>query len=277
MGNSGIASRNGDYEKFPHDDRGCRRACMRRSHGRGPASAADMLSLGVGGYMEQWVGYANRDDKGVDGGFDVQSDSEIHFRGSIESDMGLKFTVHVELEAANNGGDQEGTDQDTEIDESFVRMSGEFGTLELGQRDPIHARTHYAAAFGAGIGLNAGDTQKWVPGVYLETAGWTIPGDDLGIIYITPRINGVQVGVSYHPDSTNENSSDQARRPNNDDAVVAAGINFNQTVGDMSVKVSLGHVNRVASRHGHRSIIDHGQCQHDMRHTAATMKSTTTA
>ena len=35
MGNCSRKSRNGDYEKFPHDDRGGRRACMRRSHRRG--------------------------------------------------------------------------------------------------------------------------------------------------------------------------------------------------------------------------------------------------
>ena len=103
--------------------------------GAGQASAADMLSLSVGGYMENWIGYANRDEKGVDGGFDVQQDAEVHFSGSLESDMGLKFTVHVELEAANDsvsglGADGDKSTDETEIDESFVRMSGEFGTLE---------------------------------------------------------------------------------------------------------------------------------------------------
>ena len=229
-----------------------------------PASAADMLSLGVGGYMEQWVGYANRDDMGGDGGFAVQSDSEIHFKGSLESDSGLKFTVHVELEANNE--DQMG--DNTEIDESYARVSGDFGTLEIGQRDPIHARTHYAAAFGAGVGLNAGDTQKWIPGAYLETAGWTIPGDDLGVIYITPRVNGVQVGLSYHPDSTNENAPTRAPE-NNDDAVMAAGVNFNHTVGDMAIKVSLGHVN--VSNPGYSMFdIDKDNDSSDMRHTAST-------
>ena len=210
----------------------------------GQASAADMMSVGVGGYMEQWFGYANRDDDGVDGGFDVQSDSEIYFQGSLESDSGLKFTVHVQLEANNEPGVVDGKPSidNTEIDESFARMSGEFGTIEIGQRDPIHTRTHYAAAFGAGVGLNAGDTQKWIPGAYLETAGWTIPGDDLGVIYITPRVNGVQVGVSYHPEEGNENAPTGAPT-DNDKAVTAAGINFNETIGDMSIKVSLGHAN----------------------------------
>ncbi len=239
----------------------------------GQASAADMLSLGVGGYMEQWVGYANRDDKGVDGGFDVQTDAEVHFKGSLETDAGLKFTVHVELEAANeedtikvDGEDKK--PHNTEIDEAFVRMSGEFGTIEIGQRDPIHARTHYAAGFGAGIGINGGDTQNWVPGVYLETAGWTIPGDNRNVIYITPRVNGVQVGVSYGPDSKNENSPGGAPS-NNDDSVWAAGVNFNETIGDMSVKVSLGHVN--VSNTGMTTFdLDKDDDSMDERHTDAT-------
>ncbi len=178
-----------------------------------------------------------------DGGFDIQSDSEIYFQGSLESDMGLKFTVHVQLEANNESAAGDPGD-DTEIDESFARMSGEFGTIEIGQRDPIHARTHYAAAFGAGVGLNAGDTQKWIPGVYLETAGWL--HDNLNVIYISPRTNGVQVGVSYGADAGSENSTASAPA-NNDDAVWAAGINFNETIGDMSFKVSLGHMNRSQS------------------------------
>ena len=237
----------------------------------GPASAADMLSVGVGGYMEQWVGIANRDDMGVDGGIGVQSDSEIYFQGSMESDSGLKFTVHVQLEANNEPGNVDGKPSidNTEIDESFARVSGEFGTIEIGQRDPIHTRTHYAAAFGAGVGLNAGDTQKWIPGSYLETAGWTIPGDDLGVLYITPRVNGVQVGLSYHPDSTNENTPTKPPE-NNDNGVWAAGINFNETVGDMSIKVSLGHAN-VSNPAYAMFDRDGDNDSDDPRHTAATM------
>ena len=200
----------------------------------GPASAADMLAVGVGGYMEQWVGFANRDDAGADGGFDIQSDSEIYFSGSMESDAGLKFGVNVQLEA----------NQDAQIDESFAFMSGAFGRLEIGARDPIHARTHYAAAGGAGAGLNAGDTQKWIGGAYLQTAGWL--HDNLNVIYISPRTNGVQVGLSYGADAGSEGSSASAP-DNNDDAVWAAGINFNETIGDMSFKVSLGHLNRTQS------------------------------
>ena len=196
-----------------------------------PASAADMIAVGVGGYMEQWIGVADRDDDGVDGGFDIQSDSEVYVSGSMESDMGLKFGVRVQFEA--NG--------DVTVDESNAWVSGAFGHIDLGARDPIYTRMHYAAAFGAGAGLNAGDTQKWIPGSYLETAGWTMSGDDLTLSYTTPRVSGLQVGMSYTPDTTNENAPTGAPT-DNDNAAWGAAVNFNETVGDMSVKVSLGHI-----------------------------------
>ena len=182
----------------------------------------------------------------MDGGFDTQSDAEIYFQGSMESDAGLKFTVHVQLEA-NNEAHSDPSGDDTEIDESYARISGAFGDLELGQRDPVHARMHYATG-DAGVGLNAGDTGNWIPGAYLETAGWlgSVAGDNLNVSYITPRVNGVQVGMSYGPDSRNENAPTGAPG-NNDDAVWAAAINFNETVGDMSFKVSLGHLSRSQS------------------------------
>ena len=216
--------------------------------GAGQASAADMLSVGVGGYVQQWIGAADRTDDSDEGGVDIQSDSEIYFQGSMESDMGLKFGVHVQLEANNEENTFAAKDTDdgsggtaktdnTEIDESFAYISGDFGRIEIGQRDPIHARTHYGIK-DVGVGLNAGDTQKWIPGAYLDTNGWI--GDNLNVIYISPRMNGVQVGLSYGADSASENSVTSPPK-NNDNSVVAGGINLNQELADASVKISLGH------------------------------------
>ena len=205
----------------------------------GQASAADKLSVGVGGYMQQWFGYANRDDDGADGGWAAQADSEIHFRGSLESDMGLNFTVHVELEGDRGTGavkdDKVGQNF---IDESYARVSGEFGQLEFGARDHAMVRMHYGIS-DVGIGLTAGDTQKWVPGTYLDTYGHGI-GNARKLNYISPRLSGIQIGVSYAPDDTAQTANTTA--PNgNDDAGWGAAINFQQEVEDLAVSVSLGH------------------------------------
>ena len=191
----------------------------------GPASAADKLSVGLGGYMEQWIGVTDRDDA-ADGVIDVQSDSEIFFTGSLQSDMGLKFGVNVQLEGnANNK---------SVIDESFAYVSGEFGRIEIGARDAIHARTHYGIS-DVGILLNAGDSQKWIPGAYLDTNGWI--ADNKNVIYISPRVQGVQVGVSYGSDGGNEYGG---LASSNDHEVAAVGANLVQAVGDASVKLSAG-------------------------------------
>ena len=196
----------------------------------GPALAADKLSVGVGGFMQQWFGMANRDDDGADGGWAVQSDSEIHLKGSLDSDMGLKYTVHVELKG--DGGAEP-------VDESFLRVSGGFGQIELGARDHAMVRMHSGIS-DVGIGLTSGDTQKWIPGTYLETAGHGSigGGNDQKLNYISPRVSGLQIGVSYAP---KEGAGTTEMPAGNDESAWGAGLNFQQEVGDMAVTFSLGH------------------------------------
>ena len=168
-----------------------------------------------------------------------QADTEIYFQGSLESDTGLKYTVHVELEGNRSEGGS------STLDESFVRVTGEFGDLEFGSRDHSMARMHSAVS-DVGIGLSAGDTQKWIPGAYLDTAGHggvAGGGDALKLSYISPRVSGLQLGVSYAPDSDNKDGP--TTPPNgNDEASWGAGLNFQQAVGDASVTFSLGHRSR---------------------------------
>ena len=198
-----------------------------------PALAADKMSVGLGGYMEQWFGIADRDDKddkgkAEEGGWDAQGDAEIHFKGSLESDMGLKFTVHVELEGDRGAN---------HIDESFASVSGGFGKLEFGARDHAMVRMHSGIS-DVGIGLTSGDTQKWVPGTYLETAGHAI-GNARKLNYISPRVSGLQVGVSYAPDDGSQ--APTSAPMDNDNAGWGAAANFSQPLGDGTVTFSLGH------------------------------------
>ena len=203
----------------------------------GPVLAADMMSLGVGGYMQQWIGVADRADEGSEGGADMQSDSEIFFTGKLEADNGLTFAVDMQLE-----GNDAGT-EGTQIDESFVRIGGGFGQVELGARDHGMVRMHNGIK-DAGVGLNAGDTQKWIPGYYLETSGHAgshAGGDDVKVNYFSPRLNGLQVGFSYAPDQGNEKASATAPDGNDNDAWGIAA-NYAMDLGDSTVSLSAGHL-----------------------------------
>ena len=203
-----------------------------------PASAADKLSVGVGGYMEQWVGFVDRSDsadKTVEGGVAQWSDSEVFFRGKLEADNGLTFSVKVELEGNSTG--------DT-IDESQLTVGGSFGQIVLGTEDHPAALMHYGNQ-DVGVGY-CGDS-GWTGvtgcsrngGMGLGTNGWIVGGDEQKIAYYTPRINGIQFGAAYIPDHTAE---DKNALPNgNDNDGWSASVNMQQDVGEASVAISAGH------------------------------------
>ena len=210
----------------------------------GPALSADMVSVGVGGFMEQWIGGASvdrtdKDGKDLgDGGVRQYSDSEVIFSGSLEADNGLKFSVKVELEGNSSAADQ--------IDESQATVSGSFGQVVIGSEDHAASLMHYGNK-DVGVGLNCGDA-SFIPGITscaregglgLGTSGWLIGGDDQKVAYYTPRMEGVQFGVSYVPDTGSEDAGTPAL--NNDHDAVAVGLNYMGGIGDVSVALSAGH------------------------------------
>ena len=213
--------------------------------GAGQVSAADKLSVGVSGFMEQWVGMNNLD--GADnGGVSQMSDSEIHFKGKLEADSGLTFSIKVEMEANSQGIGKDANGDD--IDESQATISGSFGQVVLGTEDHPAALMHHGNQ-DVGIGYCA-DAPYWIgatgcareSGKGLGTNGWLIGGDDQKIGYYTPRISGVQFGAAYVPDA---NSEDINRSPtNNDQDAWSIGLNAKQDIGDANVTVSFGHYQR---------------------------------
>ena len=210
----------------------------------GPALAADKLSVGVGGYMQQWFGMSSVDDTDksdemISDGVAQQSDSEIFFRGKLESDSGLTFSVKVELEGNNSDGA-------TAIDESQLTVGGSFGQITLGAEDPASTLTHHGG-LDVGISLNCGDTHKWIGGLAgcshngFGTYGHG-HGDKNQIMYFSPRVSGVQFGASYIPDISQEGSNN-ALNANAKDAWSVGG-NYVGDFGGAKVAFSLGHYQR---------------------------------
>src|SRR5687767_14546849 len=81
-----------------------------------PASAADGIKLGVGGYFRTaYMAVFDDDSEGEPGNETntdgVFSDAEIHFTGSTVLDNGLEVGARVELE---------GEDDEDQIDEAWI-------------------------------------------------------------------------------------------------------------------------------------------------------------
>ncbi len=169
------------------------------------------VQLKVGGYMEQFVGYAFKDASfynGVPSGqFDQQTEAEIHFTGQAKLDNGLQIRAHVEYEVTGSPGNV--------IDEQTLTLRNGFGQVILGNEDPVSSlmTTGYITTFvtNAGGSLTY-DITPWVPIPAGFTQGSPVAGaltdpklesfdsDASKIIYVSPRIGGFQVGVNYAPE-----------------------------------------------------------------------------
>ena len=218
-----------------------------------PVLAADMVSVGIGGFMEQWFGVSSIDDTGNtahEGGASQYSDSEIIFKGSLEADNGLTFAVKVELEANSSEG-KAATPRGDQIDESQLTIGGEFGQLVLGSEDHPASLMHYGNQ-DVGVGISCGDvgfitgaTECALGGKGFGTAGHLIGGDDQKIAYYTPRMEGVQLGLAYIPDTRSEDGIDEdggyGKPKHNDNDAWSVGLNYKGDFGGATLGLSFGH------------------------------------
>ncbi|WP_323795386.1 porin [Nisaea sp.] len=215
-----------------------------------PADAAEKLRIGVGGYAEQWFGYTDIQDDGNTtqdlSGFDVKSDTEIHFEGFTTLDNGLEVGINVQLEGNTNSSDQ--------IDESYLTVRGNFGQIDIGDENSALYKTHVAPKE-YGMGINSGDTVDWElsgttsisnSGYFRAPFGGTFiePGranDSTKLTYYTPRVEGFRVGLSYAPDSAQDSNVLPDRNTSSLTDGVMAGIDYSRDFNGVKVGASAGY------------------------------------
>jgi hypothetical protein len=209
-----------------------------------PASSAEW-EMKVGGYMEQYVAYANNDQTiaGDYDGIDSKHDSEIWFVPSITLDNGIQFGVNIQLE----GDGYLGT-SDT-IDESYMFIKGSFGEILLGSENSAGYKMSYGAPDVTFVNVNSGSLSSFIPftgasdvfrgvlgSTYLENAR---NNDANRFTYFTPRFSGFQVGVSYARDGLQDSNAqidtDASNTLNN---IFDVGANYVNSFGDFDVVVS---------------------------------------
>lgn len=221
------------------------------------APASQPIQLTVGGYFEQSFGYTSNKDgvatsyrtsgAATDAAgtvtladpnkFGQMNDSEIWFMGKTTLANGISVALRVELEA-NSEADP--------IDESFLAIEGAFGRFEMGSTDEAGFKTHVSVP---GIGKAYSVEQSTATSYIVPpTANTRVGGDRTSTImtadqnkisYYTPRFEGLQVGVSFTPNSVedlDQLSDKRASRTN----VVGAGANFTRAFGGANVEASLG-------------------------------------
>ena len=163
-----------------------------------PAGAAERITLGLGGFMQQWVGYASVEEDAARDfvNVDQQSNSEIFFFGSTTLDNGIRIGARIEMEGERANA--------ASLDESWVHISSDsLGLLSLGEDDAAANATRYGMP---DVGIGDGDAGNWVPGLGNVRFSPNIGRDDdeHKITYFTPasiqKVSGLQAVFSWIPE-----------------------------------------------------------------------------
>ncbi|MEM7057397.1 MAG: porin [Pseudomonadota bacterium] len=222
-----------------------------------PANAAE-VELGLGGFVESWIGYGSTDIDGAAATFDVDGvdakfDGEVFFLPSITLDNGIKIGANVQLEFRADAGGRGTSDV---IDEAYVFVKGSFGELLVGDENSAGYKMTYAAPDVSFIGINSPSTTIFVnysgsqggvtvgSNIFRGTLGATFienaGNNDAGrITYFTPRFAGFQLGASYARDVNRDTISQQDLDGDGVlSDVVDIGANYVNSFGGFDVAVS---------------------------------------
>lgn len=177
-----------------------------------PATAADPIKIGVGGYYTFYAvaggiqsTYATNGSVTSYNGLFFQQEGEIHFIGQTKLDNGTSVGLNVELEGWNPSS----ATANAQIDEAYLFAFGNWGRVEVGSRDAASYRMYYgspSALIGFGAIQHNHNIVAAAPGAFNKaffhatTATNTAAWQDVNRINVfTPRFQGFQLGVGYAP------------------------------------------------------------------------------
>jgi Gram-negative porin len=156
--------------------------------------------------------------------------SKINFKVFGKSDFGVDYSLHFSLT-----GDTNATNS---ARETYLRFEGKWGTLTLGDTQGVE---DLMAVGGFDTQVGTGGFDGNFENILAVTTGVRttvdLPqdtGDATKIVYITPRLEGFQLGFSFAPDTKHDGSAklNTAAHPNADAPVpfdrnsIAVGLNY---------------------------------------------------
>ena len=184
---------------------------------------AEPPKISVGGYFTQSINLVDADHRPDNETDDVEDEvlaqnAEIHFKGSTKLRSGTEIGFRVELEAESPGEDGD------QIDEHYLYLKGDFGKLIMGAENGVgHLMQVRAPRFVPGLkffdnsltedaiekaydlSLDADDA---IEDAHMSTKLEHISGDANKLSYMTPRVGGLQLGLSFTPNNEDKNGGE---------------------------------------------------------------------
>lgn len=203
-----------------------------------PVAVGDDLAIRLSGSARFNLAVADQDVRnGFGRGYWAKVDeASIKLDAIATADNGLKYGLRLDVLA--------NTDSKGNSDEVFAFLNTAWGRLELGDQDDAGVRMHVEAdnVMVGRVGFS-GDVPEFFrfgSGGALTTPILTQTGDATKIIYFTPRVEGLQLGASFTPDS-GANGASFAERDNDGDFenVVSLAANYTAKLDGVTLLVSL--------------------------------------
>jgi predicted porin len=204
--------------------------------------AQAQLTVSLGGFTTFRAATYDSDTPGATSR-EFQNETEIHIRADGKADNGLLYGAKIELENEASGGG-------IVTDEASVYAGGAWGRITLGDDDGAGDELFvYAPVVG-----NGQIDEDW-----FDFAGPGIDTDDLlsptdtadatKITYLSPVLGGLQAGVSYTPQSNDEDQSVVGFKAVDPDAdenlykdLVEAGISYTREFAGVSLVLAGAYV-----------------------------------
>jgi hypothetical protein len=221
----------------------------------GPAQdafAAEPITVGFGGNLSVTASFFDQKDTGGTlRSYQLDDTGEAQFSGSTELDNGITVGVRFEFELHNKGG---GSDV---VDNRYISFSGGFGEVRIGSFGNVASAMHYenpsgAWEFSTNSPSNAvlsrnGNAMTSFVGTYQFTGG-----NAQKINYFTPRINGVQLGLTYQPDNVetqgpqvggvDDSGAGVTAGTGNQSNIFAVGLNYQGAFDAANISASFGYI-----------------------------------
>ena len=186
----------------------------------------------------------------------ADSSSPNLFNGRATLDSGMKIHARVELEGQNNHSD--GGSGDDPIDEYFLSVSGSFGQIVLGGTGgaPVRMLIGLTGSWATGVGETLSfDVNGWLPttsddecilnscfarsfyalrDIRLDT------GDAEKVTYISPKLGGFQVGLTYSPNRVNNDSNARVDTSAGPHDGIEGAVSYSGKFGDVGIGLGAG-------------------------------------
>ena len=207
--------------------------------------------------LETFQDSAGPSTNGPTRGYAFGTNSEVHINVSGKTDAGMKWKARVEFETDSNVAEQI---KESSIDETWIRFSGSWGQIRLGNEDGAEDLMHIS---GEGAAKKAG--AGGVDGHWDDYVGWrevnsrfahepTLTEDSSDatkISYFTPRIGGLQVGVSFTPDTGAAGQSLSTSDGGDFENTWGFGVQFKKKFGGVKVAAAVvGHFGEIEDEPG---------------------------